>query len=148
MVDRLRITARAALKRWLDFSLIRLHRPKSRVFLSVRKSSRIERSFFLYKTFIPPLPLTKLLQSVHNNHITVQTLSLPRNLTAWPYFCNLVIKPSPCLTTSVYCLFLSSGRFVSMILFTRSMVQGIRSAAMNLERSLLCVNIHVSVYRI
>ncbi len=89
-----------------------------------------------------------LLQSVHKNHITVQTLSLPRNLTAWPYFCNLVIKPSPCLTTSVYCLFLSSGRFVSMILFTRSMVQGIRSAAMNLERSLLYVNIHVSIYQI
>ena len=63
-------------------------------------------------------------------------LSLPRNRTACPYFCNFVIKLSPCLTTSAYCLFLSSGRFVSMIPLTRSIVQGIRSAAMNLARSL------------
>ncbi len=65
-----------------------------------------------------------------------QPLSLPLNRTACPYFCSFVINPSPCLTTSVYCLFLSSGRFVSMIPLTRSMVQGMRSAAMNFARSL------------
>ena len=63
-------------------------------------------------------------------------LSLPFNLTACPYFCSFVINASPCLTTSVYCLFLSSGRFVSMIPLTRSIVHGMRSAAMNLARSL------------
>ena len=63
-------------------------------------------------------------------------LSLPLSRTACPYFCSFVISPSPCLTTSAYCLFLSSGRFVSMILLTRSMVQGMRSAAMNFARSL------------
>lgn len=47
---------------------------------------------------------------------------------------------SPCFSTSAYCLFLSSGLFVSMMPLTRSMVQGIRSAAMNLARSL----VHVS----
>lgn len=62
--------------------------------------------------------------------------SLPLSRTAWPYFCSLVINASPCLTTSVYCLFLSSGRLVSIMLLTRSMVQGMRSAAMNLARSL------------
>jgi hypothetical protein len=64
--------------------------------------------------------------------------SLPLNLTAWPYFWSLVISWSPCLTTSLYCLFLSSGLLVSMIPFpvTRSMVQGILSAAMNFARSL------------
>lgn len=70
------------------------------------------------------------------DHHTNYPLSLPRNRTACPYFCNLVIKLSPCLTTSAYCLFLSSGRFVSMIPLTRSIVHGIRSAAMNLARSL------------
>lgn len=63
-------------------------------------------------------------------------LSLPLNLTACPYFCSFVISPSPCLTTSAYCLFLSSGLLVSMILLTRSMVQGMRSAAMNFAKSL------------
>ena len=63
-------------------------------------------------------------------------LSLPLNRTACPYFCSFVISPSPCLTTSAYCLFLSSGLFVSIILLTRSMVQGMRSAAMNFARSL------------
>ena len=45
---------------------------------------------------------------------------------------------SPWRTTSWYCLFLSSGRFVSMtpLPLTRSMVQGMRPAAMNLARSL------------
>ena len=68
--------------------------------------------------------------------ITTHPLSLPRSLTACPYFCSLVMSASPCLTTSVYCLFLSSGRFVSMMPFTRSIVHGIRSAAINLARSL------------
>lgn len=64
--------------------------------------------------------------------------SLPRNRTAWPYFCSLVMSWSPWRTTSWYCLFLSSGRFVSMMPLpaTRSMVQGMRPAAMNLARSL------------
>lgn len=79
----------------------------------------------------PPLPTSSIAAAP-------QPLSLPLNLTAWPYFCSLVMSPSPCLTTSAYCLFLSSGRFVSMILLTRSMVQGMRSAAMNFARS-LCV---------
>jgi hypothetical protein len=70
------------------------------------------------------------------NQTLCSTLSLPRNLTACPYFCSFVISWSPCLTTSVYCLFLSSGRFVSIMLLTRSMVQGIRSAAINFARSL------------
>src|SRR5690625_1454837 len=65
-----------------------------------------------------------------------QPLSLPLSLTAWPYFCSLVISASPCLTTSAYCLFLSSGRLVSMIPLTRSMVHGIRSPAINLAKSL------------
>ena len=76
------------------------------------------------------LPLNGLLSS------TPHPLSLPLNLTACPYFCSFVISPSPCLTTSAYCLFLSSGLLVSIILLTRSMVQGMRSAAMNLARSL------------
>lgn len=65
-------------------------------------------------------------------------LSLPRSLTAWPYFCNLVISWSPWRTTSWYCLFLSSGRFVSMTPLpdTRSMVHGMRPPATNLARSL------------
>ena len=63
-------------------------------------------------------------------------LSLPLSLTACPYFCSFVIRASPCLTTSAYCLFLSSGLFVSMIPFTRSIMHGMRSAAMNLARSL------------
>ena len=67
---------------------------------------------------------------------TTHPLSLPRSLTACPYFCSLVMSASPCLTTSAYCLFLSSGRFVSMMPFTRSIVHGIRSAAMNFARSL------------
>lgn len=71
-----------------------------------------------------------------SREIHAQPLSLPRSLTAWPYFCNFVISASPCFTTSVYCRFLSSGRLVSMMEFTRSMVHGIRSAAMNLARSL------------
>jgi hypothetical protein len=65
-------------------------------------------------------------------------LSLPRRRTAWPYFWSLVMSWSPCRTTSWYCLFLSSGRLVSMTPLpeTRSMVQGMRPAAMNLARSL------------
>lgn len=63
--------------------------------------------------------------------------SLPLSRTACPYFCSFVISASPCLTTSVYCLFLSSGRLVSMMLLTRSIVQGMRSAAMKLARSLI-----------
>ena len=49
-----------------------------------------------------------------------------------------MISWSPWRTTSWYCLFLSSGRFVSMTPLpeTRSIVQGIRPAAMNLARSL------------
>lgn len=66
-----------------------------------------------------------------------QPRSLPRSLTVCPYFCSFVISWSPCLTTSLYCLFLSSGLFVSITPRTRSTVQGTRSAAMNFERSLL-----------
>lgn len=66
----------------------------------------------------------------------IYPLSLPRRRTACPYFCSFVIKVSPCFTTSAYCLFLSSGRLVSMITLTRSIVHGIRSPAMNLARSL------------
>lgn len=62
--------------------------------------------------------------------------SLPLSLTACPYFWSFVINWSPCFTTSAYCLFLSSGRFVSMMPLTRSIVQGIRFAAMNLAKSL------------
>ncbi len=77
----------------------------------------------------------------HRTTLTVASLwvhprSLPLSRTTCPYFCSLVISASPCLTTSVYCLFLSSGRLVSMMLLTRSMVQGMRSAAINLARSL------------
>ena len=80
-------------------------------------------------------------KSLHSSTVSLsaphaQPLSLPLNRTACPYFCSFVISPSPCFTTSAYCLFLSSGRFVSMILLTRSMVQGMRSAAMNFARSL------------
>ena len=73
--------------------------------------------------------------------IIPQPLSLPLNRTACPYFCSFVINASPCLTTSLYCLFLSSGRFVSIIPLTRSMVQGMRSAAMNFARSLEKVSV-------
>lgn len=65
-----------------------------------------------------------------------QPRSLPLNLTACPYFCSFVIRASPCFTTSVYCLFLSSGRLVSMMPLTRSMVHGMRSAAMKRAKSL------------
>lgn len=75
-------------------------------------------------------------------------LSLPLSRTACPYFCSFVISPSPCLTTSAYCLFLSSGLFVSMILLTRSMVQGMRSAAMNFARSLRGEMMGVSFSRV
>lgn len=47
--------------------------------------------------------------------LSTQARSLPLSLTAWPYFCSLVIKASPCFTTSAYCLFLSSGRVVSIV---------------------------------
>lgn len=69
----------------------------------------------------------------------LHALSLPRNLTACPYFCSFVINWSPCLTTSWYCLFLSSGLLVSItpLPLTRSIVQGIRPAAMNRARSLV-----------
>lgn len=72
-----------------------------------------------------------------------QLRSLPRNRTVWPYFCSLVIKASPCLTTSAYCLFLSSGRLVSMIPLTRSIVHEMRSLAMNLARSLILLVLFV-----
>ena len=87
----------------------------------------------LIAIFFPPLIY---LAVSHMHTYYAHPLSLPLNLTACPYFCSFVISPSPCLTTSAYCLFLSSGRFVSMILLTRSMVQGMRSAAMNFARSL------------
>ena len=93
-------------------------------------------------SFPLPQPTTHTHTHTHT-HIPSHPLSLPLNLTACPYFCNLVMSPSPCLTTSAYCLFLSSGRFVSMILLTRSMVQGMRSAAMNLARSLFEVSLWV-----
>lgn len=47
-----------------------------------------------------------------------------------------MINASPCFTTSEYCLFLSSGRLVSMMPLTRSMVQAMRLLEMNLARSL------------
>ena len=65
-----------------------------------------------------------------------QLPSLPLILTFCPYFCSFVISWSPCLTTSLYCLFLSSERFVSITPFTRSTVQDIRSPAMKFLRSL------------
>lgn len=74
--------------------------------------------------------------AMHSVSPVSYALSLPLNLTACPYFCSFVINASPCLTTSAYCLFLSSGRFVSMTPLTRSIVHGMRSAAMNLARSL------------
>lgn len=84
---------------------------------------------------------------MHDVHVSVSSSlvtpslyarSLPLNLTAWPYFWSLVISWSPCFTTSLYCLFLSSGLLVSMIPFpvTRSIVHGILSAAINFARSL------------
>lgn len=69
-----------------------------------------------------------------------QLRSLPLNLTACPYFCSFVISWSPCLTMSWYCLFLSSGRFVSMTSLTRSIVQGTLFPAMNFARSLFEVS--------
>lgn len=47
-----------------------------------------------------------------------------------------MIRESPCLTTSEYCLFLSSGRLVSMIPFTRSIVHEMRLLEMNFAKSL------------
>ena len=96
--------------------------------------------YVCYKYNPPLLPCRNFFLSLHlsirSPPSAPHPLSLPLNRTACPYFCSFVISPSPCLTTSAYCLFLSSGLFVSIILLTRSMVQGMRSAAMNLARSL------------
>lgn len=84
----------------------------------------------------PPTPLT-IAQPPSLNWLAYAR-SLPLKRTACPYFCSLVMSWSPWRTTSWYCLFLSSGRLVSMTPWpaTRSMVQGMRPAAMNLARSL------------
>lgn len=98
---------------------------------------------------ISPIVIWSICLSVCLLHPTPShPLSLPLSRTACPYFCSFVISPSPCLTTSAYCLFLSSGLFVSMILLTRSMVQGMRSAAMNFARSLRKEMMGVSFSRV
>jgi len=63
-------------------------------------------------------------------------LSLPLRRTACPNFCSLVSSWSPCFTTSLYCRFLSSGRLVSMVPFTRSIVQFSFFDGMNFDKSL------------
>ena len=76
------------------------------------------------------------LQPVYDSNMAVYPRSLPRSLTTCPYFWSFVISWSPCFTTLLYCLFLSSARVVSITSLTRSIVHGTRPVAMKFARSL------------